>query len=225
MGISFTSSASYRSGVIHRNLHPDAVMIKTKSSISGEDSDDDEEEEELQKHQSTLDELSHQSSGYSFHENSALSHQSSLASADTGTSASTAKRIKAKEKPLYKLGDFWFFHNPRRVGCPFSEGRADWGSRRTAPPEAEGGFKITEKSDVWALGVCVFSWCTRGLPLPLSESGTDTLSSSPLMNSIPLKWGPWVRSLIKMCLQRNPKFRASSADVYQFLVLASSAKR
>jgi hypothetical protein len=204
-------------------------MIKTKASLSGEEDSDEEEEEEDQQA------LSHQNSSFysiassspssaAAGDNTALSHQSSFASASAASA--TGRRPKAKEKPLYQLGDFWFFHNPRKVGCPFSEGRADWGNRRTAPPEAEGGFKITEKSDIWALGVCIYSWCTRGLPLPLFDAGGggggDAFSS--LMNSIPLKWGPWVNSLIKMCLQRNPKFRASSADVYQFLVLTSAKK-
>jgi serine/threonine protein kinase len=128
------------------------------------------------------------------------------------------KQRRGKEKPLYQLADFWFFHNPRKVGCSFSEGRADWGARHTAPPETEGNFKITDKSDVWALGVCLYSWATRGLPLPgMSHTDGRQFDFTLIAKTIPLKWGPWLNSLIKMCLQRNPKFRASAADLYQFL--------
>jgi hypothetical protein len=35
-----------------------------------------------------------------------------------------------------------------------------------------------------------------------------------------LKWGPWVLSFLRMCLERNPKYRASAHDLYQFLVIA-----
>jgi hypothetical protein len=41
-----------------------------------------------------------------------------------------------------------------------------------------------------------------------------------LFKKIPLKWGKWIYALLKMCLQKNPMFRASAEDVHKFLILA-----
>jgi serine/threonine protein kinase len=211
---------------MHRNLHPGAVLIRTKKPQSEQDADEDDlsDEEEQQPtltRQSSL--SSQQSSFYRDDETTEGRDDDTLTALTAPTSqhtALTSTAKKKKEKPLYQLADFWFFHNPRKVGCAFSEGRADWGNRHTAPPEAEGGYKITEKSDVWALGVCIYNWCTRGLPLPVTEG--QHFDFNLIANTLPLKWGPWLASLIKMCLQRNPRFRASAADLYQFLARSST---
>ena len=91
-------------------------------------------------------------------------------------------------------------------------GRADWGSRVTAPPEALGGFLISDRSDIWAFGVCVYHWATGGRTLP------PVFKIDDLAKDIPLKWDVWVHALLKMCLAQNPKVRASAKDIQKFLM-------
>lgn len=128
-----------------------------------------------------------------------------------------SEAMKLADKPLYQVSDFWFMHNPRKAGCAFSEGRADWGSRLTAPPEAC-GYLITDKSDIWAFGISVYYWATQGLHLTIQDGAP--IDFVAIEKTIPLKWGRWLMSLLRMCLQRNPKYRASAKDIYQFLVIA-----
>lgn len=150
------------------------------------------------------------------HQKSTLS-QPSFASVESSSSAKEKSVLKLADKPLYQVTDFWFMHNPRKAGCQFSEGRADWGSRLTAPPEAS-GYLITDKSDIWAFGICVYYWATRGLHLTIQDGAP--IDFEAIRKTIPLKWGQWIHSLLKMCLQRNPKYRASAKDIYQFLVIS-----
>ena len=218
--------------MIHRNLHPDAVLIQTKSLLTENESDDDHDDDENNNDDNNT--ISHQQSMQSIKSVSVNSDKNShnesfstlpsesqqLQSTSTSTTTDTIK--KKNQKPLYQVMDFWFFHNPRKVNCQFSAGRADWGSRITAPPELANHSLITDKSDVWALGICIYMWATKGLTIPFEEH--NQINHERLHSSLPLKWGDWLNSLIKMCLQRNPKFRATSKDIYQFLVIASSKK-
>ena len=58
-------------------------------------------------------------------------------------------------KHVCRLGDYFFMHNPRGVGCNMSMGRADWGCKLTSPPEAADELTripVSTKSDVYALG-------------------------------------------------------------------------
>lgn len=61
-------------------------------------------------------------------------------------------------KPDCRISDFWFFQCPRGPGCVYSQGRADWGDKSTAPPEVRGGYKISYASDIYAFGLCVLQW-------------------------------------------------------------------
>jgi serine/threonine protein kinase len=110
-----------------------------------------------------------------------------------------------------RIGDYWFMHNPRAPGCEYSQGRADWGFAQTAPPEVLGGHKISDKSDVYAMGTCVYYWVTGEYP------NLETTSLEDLRRVIPLKWGMWVHSLLRMCMQRHPKYRASAEQVFLYL--------
>jgi serine/threonine protein kinase len=114
-------------------------------------------------------------------------------------------------QPNLRVADYWFLSNPRRTGCEYSMGRADWGNRGTAPPESLRGNTITDKADIWAFGVCVYHWATMGRTLP------GILNVEDLKKDIPRKWGPWVHALLKMCLAQNPNVRASSSEVKLFL--------
>jgi len=142
--------------------------------------------------------------------------------------AAGGKKATFKNEPVCKVGDYWFLHNPRTPGCTYSLGRADWGNRSTLPPEASqgavGSAFITDKSDIYAFGICVLVWVTNGrttqLPaltkemaaLPSFTNIVDGLSSV-----LPRRWGIWVHSLLKMCLQPAPKNRATSRDIVRFL--------
>jgi len=120
-------------------------------------------------------------------------------------------KSKIPAEPNLRLGEYWFLQNPRKTGCLYSLGRADWGARSTAPPESLGAHKITDKSDMYAFGVLVYHWATGGKTIP----AVFTMES--LAPDLPLKWGVWVFSLLRMCLAQNPKTRASARDVQIFL--------
>jgi len=127
---------------------------------------------------------------------------------------------KWKDIVTCKIGSYWFLTNPRKPGCEYSLGRADWGDRSTLPPEALGmhaeGFEISDKSDVYAFGACAYYWATGGLELPdlqqIKHNVFDTICTN-----IPIKWGPWIQTLLSMCLQHDPKCRASAKEIFSFL--------
>jgi serine/threonine protein kinase len=234
-------TALHRAGLVHRNFHPDCVLIVKRKKADADESDSDEETttvvDDASLAQGSSLEGSMGASGSLSRGGSMTSKslpnlqqkslsQPSVESVDDGatvsSSTSTRKKkdpgvVKLADKPLYLVTDFWFMHNPRKAGCAFSEGRADWGSRLTAPPEAS-GFLISEKSDIWAFGICVYYWATRGLHLTIQDGAP--IDFEAIRKTIPLKWGLWIHSLLKMCLQRNPKYRASAKDIYSFLVIA-----
>ena len=112
-----------------------------------------------------------------------------------------------------RVGDYWFLYNPRSPGCPYSYGRADWGSRYTVPPEAIRQAEINEKSDIWAFGVCVYHWSTGDKQLP----DLTVYKLPDLFNNIQARWGPWVQTLLRMTLQLDSNQRATGKEIYQFL--------
>lgn len=133
--------------------------------------------------------------------------------------------INAK-RPVCEIGDYWFLSNARKPGCEYSQGRADWGHRHTMPPEVvHGGGKqsagITDRSDIWALGVCIYHWATAGqYPDVGIESKSAPVDLGKIVKNLPLKWGPWLHGVIQMCLQRQPSHRTSSDELYKFLAVA-----
>ena len=116
------------------------------------------------------------------------------------------------EKIRPVLGDYWFLHNPRAPGCGFSQGRADWGFMPTAAPEVKGGHKISDKTDIYALGICIYYWVTLGKYPNLEQQSLDDLRKD-----IPLKWSGWVLALLRMCLQQHPTYRASAEQIFMYL--------
>lgn len=119
--------------------------------------------------------------------------------------------VNPPKQPNLRIGEYWFLNNPRKSGCLYSLGRADWGARSTMPPEAVHGGVIDDRSDIYALGVCVYHWATAGRTLP-SAFQLDELKSH-----LPLKWTAWVHALLRMCLNPNPRARASAAEIKRFL--------
>ena len=92
-------------------------------------------------------------------------------------------------------------------------GRADWGAKSTVPPECRKGEIVTPKADVYAFVICIYKWVTGGRTLPnMKQSNVEDLRAH-----IPLKWKRWVHDLLRMCLQEDPNYRASSNDVYIYL--------
>jgi serine/threonine protein kinase len=133
---------------------------------------------------------------------------------DSGTDKGSKLKIKnfKYDQPICKLGDYWFLHNPRKSGCAYSFGRADWGAPATAAPEVTQGALISNKTDIWALGMCIFHWATCGTYPNFDFDSIETISTH-----IPLKWDSWVHSIIRMCLQQNRDYRASADEIFTFL--------
>jgi len=199
----------HRDGLIHRNIHPNAIQVKTRGNVKavGEgdnnDDDDDDDDDDSDDDESLMP------------EGESVAGQESQ---DGSMGSNSTKSKSLRNRPVYVIEDFWFLHNPRKAGCEYSMGRADWGNSNTVPPEALNGNKLSDKSDIWGLGISVYMWATRGLALNVQDG--QKFDFDEIAKSIPLKWGPWVLSFLRMCLERNPKYRASSNDLYQFLVLA-----
>jgi serine/threonine protein kinase len=133
--------------------------------------------------------------------------------------------IHAK-KPVCEIGDYWFLSNSRKAGCEYSQGRADWGYRHTMPPEVvhgggKGSVGITDRSDIWGLGICIYHWATAGqYPDVGIESKSTPVDLGRVIKKLPLKWGPWLHGVIQMCLQKQPSHRTSIEELYSYLAVA-----
>ncbi|RYH28684.1 protein kinase family protein [archaeon] len=124
-----------------------------------------------------------------------------------------------------RLGGYWFLENPRDVSCTHSQGRADWGNRLTTPPEVSmypkfnkftkqtpDASPVSDRSDIFALGICIFYWATKGILLP-TERYYATNSVAMLKSQLPRKWGGWLTTLLGMCLVIDPNCRPSAKEV------------
>jgi serine/threonine protein kinase len=110
--------------------------------------------------------------------------------------------------------DMWFLHNPRPPGCTYSCARADWGAAEFAPPEVAEG-SVSDRSDVFAFGLCVYSWATVGTKsMRVSPANRDVAA---MLRSLPSRWGPWVVDLLNACLQRQPQSRPSTAELVRLI--------
>jgi serine/threonine protein kinase len=99
-------------------------------------------------------------------------------------------------------------------------GRGEWGSSETAPPEVlspgnNSNNMISDKSDIFSLGVCIFYWSTKGLTLPAEYYVHGNMDL--LRKYLPLKWKSWLLITLKMCLALNPQRRASAQELMNFL--------
>jgi len=84
------------------------------------------------------------------------------------------------------IGDYWFLRSPRSPGCVYSQGRADWGDKSTAPPEVRGGFKISAVSDIYAFGLCVLQW-SKCVNLPIDINLDKNTDSSHIAKKVNVK--------------------------------------
>ena len=223
----------HQAGIIHRNIHADAVIV------------------ELPNTQNAI-------------------KKRTAARPTPQQKQAQRSRLGATVKPAHQiascyLGDYWFLHNPRSVGCSSSQGRADWGAPSTMPPEAAAHFaapgssgvstststsriaavvarrqstadssdmefteqghqphqklgdKVTDRSDIFAFGVCLYFWVTKGLHRSLPRNSRGEVDMDTVKRNIPLKWNKWLHSLFDMCLQMKPENRATSKDIHTFL--------
>lgn len=224
-------AALHRHNINHRNLHPEAVTIYNPSEYAnvqpattwglgtesfGQNDLSAQSYASATSATSTTPGMSHSTS---FDPRLGQSQQS-INYMHTGWGTHAARN----NKPVIELGDYWFLSNPRKPGCQYSNGRADWGHRHTAPPEVLFGQAITERSDIWAFGICCFHWATEGLYPDVSAGKGGLVDLEALIKKLPLKWGPWLHSLLRMCLQKVPRNRALADDLFRFLTLAKASK-
>jgi serine/threonine protein kinase len=246
--------ALHHAGLIHRNLHPDAIVLQLPGTQSA---------------------IKKRTAGTARSSTAPTAGETASSKVRAGNRRTAAAKLLSEMITCY-LGDYWFLHNPRTVSCESSLGRADWGSPMTVPPEAMlrqyaraanlgsstvspaeqtlsrigqvvaardaalraqagggarqtvGGLRssqgssgyidqITPKSDIYAFGICIYLWATNGIhrSLPLTSEGFVDLPA--VKRNLPLKWKPWLHSLMDMCLQVRPENRATSKDVHTFL--------
>lgn len=186
--------ALHRDGIIHRNVHPDCVKVQMP-----------QEEDMFEAHRREQEKS----------ENNETEENDNDDDSQKEKDKNKLSIGKFKNKnPVCKLTDYWFLQNPRKVGCKYSMGRADWGFAPTAAPEVQVGAELSVESDIWAFGMCVFYWATKGL---YPNFNTDSLED--LRIHIPMKWGDWVHALLRMCLQPNRDYRASAEELYHFLAI------
>ena len=80
------------------------------------------------------------------------------------------------------------------------------------------GTAITDRSDIYAFGICIYYWATGGIQVLPMNHITNQLDMIAIKKSIPLKWKTWLHSLLDMCLQTTPELRASSKEIHLFLM-------
>eukprot|EP01041_Mallomonas_annulata_P006610 gene6610-13386_t len=137
-----------------------------------------------------------------------------------GTSPSSSQRLQVL------LTDYWFLQTPRKTHCQYSQGRGDWGCIETAAPEVVGSGVVTDKADMWALGMCVYYWATWGhYPDPLLLGKMRSEGVDAIRAKIPLCWGSWLSSMIFMCLQPQPSTRASAERVHAYLLKCNNSSK
>lgn len=105
---------------------------------------------------------------------------------------------------------------PRGPNCHFSQGRADCGSPNIIAPEVEDGYDVTPAADVWAFGCCLYAWMASVRQLPIGFMRSTSIEA--LLKRVPVRFGPKLRAVLRMCLQHHPTKRASADDVFKRLL-------
>jgi hypothetical protein len=65
-------------------------------------------------------------------------------------------------------------------------------------------------------------WSTNNIyPIP----NLYNITLEELLKTIPRYWGIWVHTVLKMCLQINPNYRATAKEINRFLSNRSIIKK
>ena len=177
----------HRRGLLHRNLHPDAVVVRLPGS-----------KQTLAPRRTQGSDAPKKVGGRRGSILGALGGPRP-AGGDGGTEAVDPDEGRRKRRnttafrPLDEqvsvfVGDYWFLHNPRQTGCTFSQGRADWGAAISKPPEAKldlahsssSPSSVCDRSDIYAFGMCVYYWATGGLEGLPQQGSTPTPTAPPI---------------------------------------------
>ena len=77
-------------------------------------------------------------------------------------------------------------------------------------PEQARGKAVDKRADIWAFGVVALEMLT-GRPLFAADTMSDTIAAvltrEPDLSALPADTPPFLRSLLKRCLERDPKLR------------------
>lgn len=135
-----------------------------------------------------------------------------------GNPSSTENRGDQRplERVCCRIGDYWFLDNPRKSGCQYSTGRADWGTKVCQPPEIARG-SVDEKSDIYAFGMCAFYWACGGINTLQYKPSISIHEIENLKSQIPLKWGDWLHAMLRQCLQPHQRSRPTAKELIAFL--------
>ena len=105
---------------------------------------------------------------------------------------------------------------PRAPGCAYSYGRSDCGSPSVIAPEVEDlSREVTPSADMWAFGCCLFAWMTNKDDLP--HGLMRDLPVEKALQRVPARFGPKLRSALRMTLQHHPDKRATAKDLLAML--------
>jgi len=115
------------------------------------------------------------------------------------------------------LTGFQVLKNPRAPGDLYSLGRADCGSYNVVSPEVDEGHPVSPAADVWALGCCLLAWVSGDVEGGSSLARVRERSLEEILRRVPRRFGPKIRSALRMALQHHPEHRASAADLWKLL--------
>jgi serine/threonine protein kinase len=116
------------------------------------------------------------------------------------------------------LTGFQLLKNPRAPGDLYSLGRADCGTYSCVSPEVDdGSAPVGPAADVWALGCVLLAWVCGDPEGGASLARVKELSLEEILRRVPRRFGPKIRSCLRMALQHHPKHRASAADLWKLL--------
>lgn len=227
----------HEAGLTHRNLHPRAFLLQLDE---GAVQQLQKQKKSLQKKPSTVSVLNG--------DNNTLKTDSQSSSNNGRRGASHLLTTDFRRYVQYlpqcrvRMQDFWFLENAHHASS--QQSRGVWGCRMTAPPEAllllddlctnpssSSGLsngsqtssphymnRVNDRSDIFAFGVCVFYWATRGqpgLPSEFLREGGDV--DACLLRYLPQRWRPWLSIFLRMTLSVNPQRRASAKELVSFL--------
>ena len=114
-----------------------------------------------------------------------------------------------KGEDVCTLHDFLFLHTPRTIGTMHAKNAMD--SSTTSPSREDS----TCSSDILALGACILSWASAGLPS--YQVACNASRNQQQSHTLSTSWGPWLYRLTTLCLEPNEALRLKAPEVVVFL--------